>query len=123
MLHRLAATTMAAAFSKWRQVAVRKARLCRQADQVSGRQQRLYKELAYGGWKEVVQWQASKRAADAHWRQVVQRSLLALWFNHAQKKAGYHKVCPKWQSWHVWITWSLKRVAPAICSWLRSLVI
>lgn len=80
------------AFAEWRQVAVRKARLRRQESEVSGRQQRLYKELAYGGWREAVQWAASKRAADAHWRQVVQRSLLALWSQRTQKKAGYQKV-------------------------------
>lgn len=89
---RLAAASLVAAFSEWRWVAARKARLRRQESQVSGWQQRLYKELAYGGWKEVVQWQASKRAADAHWKQVVQRSVLVLWCQRAQKKAGYQKV-------------------------------
>lgn len=91
----LAAASLAAAFREWRWVAARKARLRRQESQVSGRQQRLYKELAYGGWKEVVQWPASKRATDAHWKQVVQRSVLALWCQRAQKKAGYQKVRDK----------------------------
>jgi hypothetical protein len=89
---RLLAATVSDAFSAWRTVAARKAQLRRQESEVSGQQQRLYKELAYGGWKEVVQWQASKRAADAHWRQVVQRSVLAVWYQRAQKKAGYQKV-------------------------------
>lgn len=92
MASRQAKITMAAAFLEWRQAAARKAQLRRQESVVSGRQQRLYKELAYGGWKEAVQWCASKRAADAHWRQVVQRSLLAFWHAHAQRKAGYEQV-------------------------------
>lgn len=92
LLARLAAATLAAAFFEWHQVAARKAHLRKQGVVVAGRQQRLYLELAYGGWKEAVQWTASKRAADAHWRQVVLRSVLVLWYRHTQQQAGYQKV-------------------------------
>jgi hypothetical protein len=88
----LAITLLAAAFLEWRDVASRKAWLRRQANEVSGRQRRLYLELAYGGWCEQVAWRAAKRGADGHWRQVVLRSLLALWWQRVQKRAGFHQV-------------------------------
>jgi hypothetical protein len=89
---RSATTLLAAAFLEWRQQAGTKVRLRRQASQVSHRQRRLHAALAYGGWREQVAWRASKRAADQHWRQVVLRSLLLLWWRHARTKAGHMQV-------------------------------
>jgi hypothetical protein len=97
---RLEQQLLAAALLGWREVATRKAAVRNKGSTLQQRWRRQQLQRGLDGWHEAVAWQAAKRHADAHWRQVVLRSALALWWSHTQRKASYTRVSLPYCAFH-----------------------